>query len=95
VKKVKDFILREIADEHILIPTGSTTEEFNGIITLSETGAFIWEHLEEVNSFDELVDKLMAEYEVEKDIVCRDVEALLNEMLNAGMIALTDTEKKW
>ena len=46
MKKIKEFILREVADEYILIPTGKTTEEFNGMITLSETAPFIYEHID-------------------------------------------------
>ena len=53
MKKIQEFILREVADEYILIPTGKTTETFNGIISLSETAAFIYEHLEEAPSFDD------------------------------------------
>lgn len=37
MKIAKEFILREIAGECVLIPTGTTTQEFNGLITLSET----------------------------------------------------------
>ena len=45
MKIVKEYILREIAGEYILVPTGETTQEFNGMITISETAKFIWENL--------------------------------------------------
>ena len=67
MKKIQEFILREVADEYILIPTGKTTETFNGIISLSETGAFIYEHLEEAPSFDALVDMITKEYDVDRN----------------------------
>lgn len=92
---VKDFILREITDEYILIPTGNTTEEFNGLITLSETGAFIWNHLEQAESFDALLEMIIAEYEIDKKTAAQDAYELLNQMLNVGMIALTDPSKSW
>lgn len=38
----KEFILREIAGECVLVPTGATTQEFNGLITMSDTARFIW-----------------------------------------------------
>mgnify|MGYP003510539641 CR=1 FL=1 len=52
MKKVKDFLCREIAGEYILIPTGNTTEKFNGMITLTETAAFIYNHIEEAKTFE-------------------------------------------
>lgn len=37
MKIVKEFILREIAGECVLVPTGATSQEFNGMITVSDT----------------------------------------------------------
>lgn len=37
MKIVKEFILREIAGECVLVPTGATSQEFNGMITISDT----------------------------------------------------------
>ena len=36
MKIVKEFILREIAGECVLVPTGETSQEFNGMITISD-----------------------------------------------------------
>ena len=38
-----EFVLRQLADEYILIPYGTTTEKMNRVLTLSETAAFIYE----------------------------------------------------
>ena len=38
-----DFVLRQLADEYVLIPYGATTEKMNQVLTLSETAAFIYE----------------------------------------------------
>ena len=46
MKIVKEFILREIAGECVLVPTGATSQEFNGMITISDTAKFIWENIE-------------------------------------------------
>lgn len=37
MKIVKEFVLREIAGEAILVPTGATSQDFNGMISLSAT----------------------------------------------------------
>ena len=34
----KEFVLREIAGDYIIIPTGSTVLDFNGLITVNEVG---------------------------------------------------------
>ena len=47
MKIEKDFILREIAGDYVIVPTGKTALEFNGLITVNELGAFIWEKLQQ------------------------------------------------
>ena len=45
--KLKDgFILREVAGEHVVIPTGDALD-LNMMITLNETGCTLWKRLEE------------------------------------------------
>ena len=39
----EDYILREIAGETILVPTGASADHFNGMLTLNETSRFLWE----------------------------------------------------
>lgn len=95
MKKIQDFILREVADEYILIPTGSTTEKFNGIITLTESAAFIYEHIEEADSFESLVEMITKEYDIDKQTAMQDAYMFINHMLQNGMITLTDKEKNW
>lgn len=95
MKKIKEFILREIADEYILIPTGSTTEEFNGMINLSETAAFIWNHIEEANTFEELIDMILSTYDIDRQTATQDAYEFINHMLINQMIILSDKEKNW
>ena len=95
MKKIQEFILREIADEYLLIPTGKTTETFNGMITLSETAAFIYEHLEEANSFDELIDIITKEYDIDKQTAANDAYQFITHMLSQGMITFTDPKQNW
>ena len=65
MKRNTDFMLRDIAGEVILVPTGAATQQFNGMITLNEVAAFIWKNLDESKSKEELVDKIMDEFEVD------------------------------
>ena len=38
----REFVLREIAGDTLLIPTGRTALDLNGMLTLNELGAEIW-----------------------------------------------------
>lgn len=63
MKIVKEFILREIAGECVLVPTGATSQEFNGMITISDTAKFIWENIEKADSLEEMIRMVLDTYE--------------------------------
>lgn len=86
MKRFGEFVKREISGEILLIPTGKTAETFNGIITLSEVGDFIWEHIEEVDSFDALLNLILEEYDIDKETLAKDTSAFMNQLIRVGMI---------
>ena len=95
MKIVKEFILRDIAGEYVLVPTGETTQEFNGFITITDTAKFIWENIEKVDSFKELVDLILEEYEVDEETAVRDTAGMVNDLLKNGFIKSTTEDKSW
>ena len=81
--KLKDgFVLRNVGGHTIVVPAGAQTIDFNCMVTLNETGAFLWKQLQEERTAQELTEALLAEYEVEQSVAQADVErfaALLEE----------------
>lgn len=71
------MMLREIAGEYILIPGGEVAKKLYGIISLSESGKMLWQMLEKECSEEDLVNKLLAVYDVSKEIVQADVKKFL------------------
>ena len=95
MKIVKEFILREIAGECVLVPTGATTQEFNGLITLSDTARFIWEHIEQADSLEDMVQKILEEYEIDEETAKKDAIGFISQLLQAGFVACTKEDKTW
>lgn len=86
MKIKKDFIKREIAGDYILVPIGSTALDFNGLITMNDVGAFIWENLESVENQDEMLKQILSEYEVDEKTAKEDMEEFLDILKNADII---------
>lgn len=84
--KKEEFIVRKIADHHVLMPVGMTAQKVNGMVVATETGAFIWEHIEEVNSAEEMAKLLEAEFEVSYEEALADVTVLFDNFQKAGWI---------
>lgn len=95
MKIVKDFILRNIAGECVLVPTGATTQEFNGLITMSDTAKFIWENIEKADSFEALVKMMLEEYEIDEATAVNDARRFIQELINAGFVKCSKEDKTW
>lgn len=95
MKIVKEFILREVAGECVLIPTGETTQEFNGMITLSDTARFIWENLEKADSLEEMTQMVLDTYEIDIETAQRDTAGFIRELFRAGFIECTKEDRTW
>ena len=46
-----EYVLKNLGNEHILVPTGGEVTNLNGILVLNDTALFIWKMLE--NEIDE------------------------------------------
>ena len=76
----KGFAKREIAGAYIVVPVGSKSNEFNGMITLNESGSFFWDCLNKDVTIDEVVKMVTDEYEVDTETARKDIVAFV-EML--------------
>ena len=80
VKIKYDFVHREIMGDHVLVPVGKTSTVFNGLFPLTDTAAFIWDILPEAADEDYIVNKLLGEYEVDRETAQKDVSAFLSTL---------------
>ena len=87
----KEFVLREIAGDYIIIPIGSTALEFHGLITVNEVGVTLWKMLQEEVTMEDLVQGVLAEYDVEEEVAREDIQEFLDTLVSGGI--LTREEK--
>ena len=85
--KLKDgFILREIAGETVVIPSGDDLD-LNMMITLNETGKFLWERLDKGAETEELVKALLGEYDVDEATALMAVEGFVVKLKEHDFLA--------
>lgn len=79
--KIKEnFALRQVADVWCVLPLGEATLNLNGMLTLNESGAMLWQALESGKNADELVEALLNEYEVTRTQAEADVKEFLDKL---------------
>lgn len=76
----KQLIKRQIGQDVILVPVGTTVLENNGLFLLNESGGYLWDLLSHTDSPEELVRRMMEEYEVTEEEASADVESFLNNL---------------
>lgn len=87
MKIEKDFVLREIAGEYIIIPTGQMALQFNGLITVNEIGVFLWKMLQEGTTEEELVAAVLEEYEVDEELARKDIREFLDKLSEGKVLS--------
>jgi Coenzyme PQQ synthesis protein D (PqqD) len=79
----------EVADDGIILDLESGV--YYG---LNDTGNQIWQWLQQPKTESEIIALILAEYDVTPEQGAEDVKALLQEMIEAGIITLVEAEKK-
>ncbi len=85
--KIKDgFILRDVLGNSVVVATGKRTKEFNGMINLNSSSTFLWRILEKGATEEELVEKLLDEYDVEEEKARKDIKGFIEKLREAKLI---------
>ena len=86
MKRNKNFILRKIAGESIIVPTGEATKKFNGLFSPKRVATFVWEHIEEVADTEEMIRLVLEHFDVDEETARTDVEGLIRELILMGFV---------
>ena len=92
MKTIEGFKLRKLGNEYILVGESMALINFNKMVTLNESAAFLWEKAETLTkakgafTAEDLTDCMTAEYEVSRDRAFADVQSTLQAWLDAGVI---------
>ncbi len=86
--KINDgFMLRNVAGKNIVVAVGEAAMDFDGMISLNETGAFLWKILEDGADYDTLLNKLLDEYDIDEETAKKDIDAFIKRALDEGFLS--------
>lgn len=80
------YLLRLIADTHIVVPVGERVIAFKGMMTLNQTGAYIWKCLEVEVTYEELLRAILDKYEIKIETAATDLDEFLDKARSNGVI---------
>ena len=80
------FEIVDVSNEYMAVPVGEKTDNFNGIVVLSEPAAFLLKQMDEHKTEEELVDILLHEYEVAPSVAASNIRNIIKTFLDIGLI---------
>ena len=85
MKLKEGFVLRDVAGSCVVVPTGADIN-FNGMISLNDTGKTLWQRLTTEATVEDLVAALTAEYDVDEATAKVGAERFIEKLRQHGFI---------
>ena len=77
--KIKEgFVLKNIAGSTVAVPSGENLVNLQLMLTLNESGTFLWNLLAKGCSFEELVQAMITEYDIDEATAKADAADFVN-----------------
>ena len=81
------FHLNDVCGQKIMVAEGRENIDFNNIIAMNETSAWLWEQVQDKDfSAETLANLLTEQYEVDHETALADAESLTKQWLEIGLI---------
>ena len=87
------FTVRKVGDARMIIPTGPRMKEYKGVITVNETGAFMFDLIKEEKQVPDLVQALIVEYGIEEETAFQAVSAFVEQCHTANLLVVDTVEE--
>ena len=81
--KIKEgFIIKKLGIGYIVVTVGDASKDFNGVIRLNETGAFLWQSIQDgADSREKLIQAMIDRYEdLDQEIAKKDLDEFLGRV---------------
>lgn len=81
--KIKEgFIIKKLGIGYIVVTVGDASKDFNGVIRLNETGAFLWQSIQDgADSREKLIQAMLDRYEdLDQEIAEKDLDEFLGRV---------------
>jgi hypothetical protein len=76
------YVSREVSGEMVIVPLKKSVADMNEMFTLNEVGAFIWKEIDNVANEQELTDKILSEFDVDRETALTDLTVFLAQLSN-------------
>ncbi len=85
--KIKQgFILKQVANQYVVVPVDKAAINFNGMITLNHSSKILYDALAKDVTEQDLVNILLEEYDLSEEYAVRDVKSFIKLLEERNVI---------
>ena len=87
--KLKDqLILREVAGEYVIVPTGQRVREVTNVVCISASAAYLWDYMKDHEfTKEELIQRILEHYQgVTREQAEQDIDRFLTVLSDNGIL---------
>ncbi len=82
----KGFMLRKVGAQNVVVAVGEASRSFNGIIRLNDSGRYLWEKLQKDITKEQLLNDMLADYDIDEATAAMDIERFVASLEKAGLL---------
>lgn len=82
----KNYVLRTIAGDNLLVPLGGSSTKTKGMILLNEMSLFVYESIQKGQTEEEILSRILDEYDVDASQAAADLGEIISEFTKLGII---------
>ena len=86
MKRNPDFLLNTVAGKQVLVPVGKAAVKFPGMVSVNNTGAYIWELLENEMTMEAVIAEITTRYDVSAEIAQKDAALFIERLRSVKAI---------
>lgn len=86
MKISNEFKLMDIANVNVVVPLGTRNLNLSKMISLNDSGSFLWRQLETEKSEEVLLAAMIDEYEIDEITAAADLKSFIYKLKEAGVL---------
>ena len=87
--KLKDqLMLREVAGQYVIVPTGQRVREVTSVVYISSSAAYLWDYMKDHEfTKEDLVQRILAHYDgVTEEKAAEDIDKFLKTLADNNIL---------
>ncbi len=86
IKSKEGLLVRKFGEKYIIVAIDDMADEMHSLITLNETGLFLWKMIEKGTETDEMLGSMLETYDVDRETAENDIKAFVEKAAQAGLL---------